>query len=55
VSDPEPPTAGAASDDGAAVDRQRGPWALALGTLAVGVLAVLVTGARALRGRVRHR
>jgi hypothetical protein len=55
VSDREAPTDGATSDDRAAADRQRGPWALALGTLAIGVLAVLVAGARALRRRVRDR
>lgn len=35
-------------------DDQRGPWLLALGALAIGVLAFLVSGARRLVRRVRR-
>ena len=35
-------------------DDQRGPWLLALGALAIGVLAFLVAGARRLFERVRR-
>jgi hypothetical protein len=53
VSDGERPT-GAAVDDGAEGDGQRGPWLLALGALAIGVFAFLVTGTRALFRRIRR-
>ncbi|MWG34580.1 hypothetical protein [Halomarina oriensis] len=36
-------------------DGQRGPWLLALGALAIGVLAFLASGARALLERLRRR
>ncbi|MFC5971577.1 hypothetical protein ACFPYI_09565 [Halomarina salina] len=41
--------------DSADGDDQRGPWLLALGALAVGVLAFLVSGARSLYRRLRGR
>jgi len=45
---------GAPCDERSTGDRQRGPWLLALGTLAIGVLAFLVAGARRLVDRLRR-
>lgn len=32
----------------------RGPWVLAIGTAVIGTVAVLATGVRAVRKRLRH-